>query len=245
MSSPASVYSIFMTNIDNTVVESQKKVIDRLLPEGWTFTQYLHTPAKDEVYNHASALAKCLAENKNSITVFLDIDCVPTTEQSFEFLAGGAREGALVGAIQRANHIENGQHLYVGPFCMAFLNAQYKKLGSPSFNETARGDCGEELTYIWEQNGQPVKTLWPSHVYHPQWDIQNNLKFGFGTTYEDKFYHAFAIRQGNMQEQFIIKCKQILESVGNKKKEISPPPPSQEVKPREITKKVTPKEEQK
>lgn len=206
----ASIYSVYMRNVNPDVVANQGLVVEKFLPKGWTFNQELYIPSPQGQFHHATALSLLLARNTNPITIFLDIDCIPLSQEALLFLAEEAGKGTLVGAVQRANHIDNDGHLYVGPFCMAFKNEQYKNLNSPTFKETLRGDCGEELTYRWSEYRQPIHTMWPSSVYYPAWNLVGDTKFGYGTTYEDKFYHAFGIREGGMQEQFITKCQQIL-----------------------------------
>lgn len=199
------VYSIFMDNVAECVVQSQKAVVDRFLPPGCIFTQYKVST------RHPEALQKCVDEVKEGIIIFLDIDAVPVSTRSFEYLIDHATEGKLTGAIQRANHIRNDQHLYVGPFCMAFDVELYRKLGSPTFNETYRGDVGEELTYAWERRGYSLQFLYPSHIVNPKWELGGGFKFGYGTTYSGMFYHTFCIRCQEQQDMFTNKCKELLE----------------------------------
>lgn len=235
----ASVYSVYTGNVDSKVLEVQKKVVEHFLPEGWTFEQYQYS----NVENDSVALDSCVKKNKNEIIVFLDIDCIPLNEEALPELAAKAKEDTLIGAIQRANHIDNKGHLYVGPFCMAFKVAKYQELGSPSFIYTNRGDRGEELTYKWEDANLPVTMMWPSHVELPMWALKNGIMFGLGTTYDGNFYHSFGIRESQMHDRFIQKCNEIIQSIPEKK---APDPApevqaSKEIKPRAVpVKKVQP-----
>jgi len=208
--SKAQVISVYFRNISEEVVESQRVCVERFLPEGWEFRQYLHI-ARGEAYPHAFALDKCVKENKSPLTVILDIDCIPIHENAFPILLALANVGSLTGAVQRANHIENNKHLYVGPFCMAFLNAYYEKFGCPSFKETPRGDCGEELTYRWQEEEWPIAFIFPTKVDTPLWDIDGKEKFGLGTVYGNIFYHHFNIRNTAMQQSFVKKCNLVLQ----------------------------------
>lgn len=199
-----------MANIHDDVVLAQNAVVKRFLPPDWEFHQYLHSPKEFEIKHHAAAITRCIKEAKHDEIILLDIDSIPLTENAFHFLSWGAHRGNLVGAVQRANHIKNNEHLYVGPFCMAFSKSKYIKLGSPSFNETERGDCGEELTYVWQQKGETVRFLWPSAVEQPMWNLIAGKQFGYGTTYDDLFYHAFCSREQTTREMFLNKCNSIL-----------------------------------
>lgn len=205
----ATVISVYQANVSARVADYQKRVVDRFLPLGWEFRQFFHA------MSHADAIAQCVEENKNEITVLLDIDCIPLAPYSLTYLLDNrwsAANGALVGAVQRANHINNKAHLYVGPFCMAFKNSTYKELGSPKFNETYRGDVGEELTYVWQEKSKPVYFLWPSDVEKPLWSLIDKVSnFGLGTTYESLFYHAFCMRTGQTERKFIKKCQEVLQ----------------------------------
>ena len=201
----ATIYSVYMDNIPVEVRTAQRQVVEKFMPTGWRFEQY-----RSGSYSHPAAMTICLATNTKPLTIFLDIDCIPLSRTALELLGARAEKGVLVGAAQRANHINNGEHLYVGPFCCAFSNRKYLELGSPSFYETARGDVGEELTYRWQAAGAPIYLLWPSLVQQPLWELTQGIKFGMGTTYEDKFYHEFCARAtaGN----FVRKCEEIIQS---------------------------------
>ena len=228
----ASVFSVYFDNVVHEVREKQRLCIEKFLPVGWTFAQFLHSPQSGENFPHAKALERCVNLNSNDITILLDIDCIPLSKKSFYVLANAVvaddRKG-LVGIVQRANHIQNNKHLYVGPACMAFSKQYYKDLGSPSFAETNRSDAGEELTYRWaEASGftprpgsgyyrypNNVHFIWPISCVQPVWDLDYGFKFGFGTTYGaaaagQLFYHQFNIRNPEMQQFFIRRCDQIL-----------------------------------
>lgn len=212
----ASVYSVYFKNINPIVLEYQKKCVEFFLPKDWTFKQVLFSDKETFedgklVYPHAAALSACVKDNQEDITIFLDIDCIPVNKLAFAMLATGAKEKILVGAIQRANHIQNEDHLYVGPFCMAFSKKHYIDLGSPTFNATDRGDIGEELTYRWHEKEQTVAYFWPSQVEKPLWTLFNDVQFGIGTTYDNLFYHFFCIRNEEMQKTFVDRCKMFME----------------------------------
>lgn len=196
-----------MNNVNLDILEYQRKVIEKIMPESWNFWQVDITGS-----THPAGLDLLLKRVPDDIVIILDIDCVPLKHNSFEYLYSYAKEGMLVGAIQKANHIQNNNHLYVGPFCMAFSLKKYQELGSPSFIETRRGDVGEELTYIWQANGEEVKFMWPSSVATPLWFLTQKEMFGYGTKYSDTFYHQFCSREQQGTQQFINECKKVIES---------------------------------
>ena len=64
-------------------------------------------------------------------------------------------------------------------------------MGRPSFDQTHRSDCAAELTYFAIDKGFEVKLMYPSSVEVPMWDLEDGVKFGYGTTYENNIYHSF------------------------------------------------------
>ena len=208
----ATVISVYMDNVDPKVVRYQAYMVDRMMPSGWKFDQYLFRPKSDDWAPHAFALSQRVEASERDIVIILDIDCVPLTPQALIYLYDGAAAGELIGCIQRANHLSNGAHLYVGPFCMAFDRRVYYGLGSPTFVHSQRGDTGEELTYHWEAGGRRVRFIWPSHCEQPMWELDGSTRFGLGTTYAGLFYHTFNIRDGITRQMFIDKCLSILQT---------------------------------
>ena len=55
-----------------------------------------------------------------------------------------------------------------------------------------------------------IKYLYPSHVERPDFVLEENIKFGMGTTYEGGIYHAFESRFTKNDYFFINKCLEIL-----------------------------------
>jgi hypothetical protein len=200
----ARVISVYMDNVDPRVVAYQRRCVERCLPDGWTFYQYHSNES------HDCAISRCLDESKDDVIVVLDIDCIPLSPAALPLLKSHAEKGALAGAVQRANHINNEGHLYVGPFCMSFSRSVYDRLGKPPFCDTTRGDVGEELTYRWEESGLKAFFLWPNHVEYAKWPLIGESYFGYGTTYDSLFYHAFCIRDGVTSNLFLSRCERAL-----------------------------------
>ena len=210
----AAVISIYMSNISSEVIACQRQCVLRLLPDKWIFKQYLHSPSNGSSPSHARAIEECLSQPLPPVVILLDVDCIPLSSRAFPFLFESCQSGSLVGCVQRANHIENNKHLYVGPFCMAFAISAYEALGRPSFDPTHRGDVGEELTYRWQESGRAVQFLWPTDVLFKLWDLIDGCPFGMGTTFGNLFYHSFCIRSSEVQAHFIHKCRSEIEGSG-------------------------------
>jgi hypothetical protein len=206
--SGALVASVYMDNIPAEVVRSQRAVLEALAPADFELRQVLTRRS------HGAALDEIMAGVGADVVLVLDIDCVPLTADAIPALAAQARAGGLAGCVQRANHIDNGAHLYVGAFCLAIGRPLWERIGRPSFQPTGRGDVGEELTYRCEAAGAPVTMLWPSRVEEPCWDLTDGRRFGVNSEYDGAFLHTFNIRSPQYQHRFIDRCREILASVG-------------------------------
>jgi hypothetical protein len=198
------VISFYMKNIARDVVRAQAAAITRFLPKGADLVQ-LKTG-----FGHGRSIDLFLTWTNYDIVVLLDIDCVPITSEALLQLIAAAEAGQLVGAAQRANHIDNDHHLFVGPFLMAFSRATYQSLGAPSFRETPRGDVGEELTYCAQACNHPICFLWPTSCEEPKWHVTGDIHCGRNTIYENAFLHAFEIRMPDQQKVFLATIDHVL-----------------------------------
>jgi hypothetical protein len=195
-----------MDNIPREVIENQSRVVQSWLPPR---CEFLQLAASD----HAAGIDSFLAQNKRDAYIILDVDCIPLVPWVLPWMLDNALAGILVGCAQRASHIENGCHIYAGPFAVAFGRELFDSVGCVSFASTPRGDVGEELTYRCEEAGIPISLLWPTDVMVPLWDLRGGRLFGEGTTYGGILYHAFAIRDQRTCPMFVKKCKAVLRGV--------------------------------
>lgn len=204
------VVSVYMSNLPRWVIDAQDQVVCRFLPRDhhvvWT---QLHAQGR-----HGEALDAFIKSSDADIFVIFDIDAIPLSETAIPYLIHRAQHGALVGIIQRSNHIENGRHVYVAPSVMAFSRDTYQRIGQPSFLETDRGDVGEELTYLAEAGGIEVERLRPHEVLSAkQWalDGSDEPQYGNATVYavdaQPAFYHQFQIRLAAQQPRFVAACR--------------------------------------
>lgn len=206
----AVIVSFYMGNIRRGVVAAQREALKRFLPEGVAVRQ-ICTRLK-----HGAAIDAFLAETRYAVVVVLDIDCIPIADGALERLIASAEAGALVGTVSCANHLDNGHHLFVGPFGMALSTDLWTRLGKPSCVATPRGDVAEELTYAAEAIGAPIDVLMPIASADQIWELPNGLRYGHGTTYEGGLWHAFEIRHRTHQAAFIDKARAFLAAAGPK-----------------------------
>ena len=200
------VVSFYMDNMPTEMVRAQAGVISRFLPPDWAFHQI------NTAYSHAESVDNFIAATRYSRLILLDIDCIPLHRAAFELLVDEVSSTRIVGCAQRANHIQNGGHLYAGPFCCAFERNLFEAVGRPSFAATPRADCGEELTYACEELGKAVKLWWPSAVEVPRWKLTDEVSFGVGTEYEGAFWHLFESRFDYNRARFLAKCQETIEA---------------------------------
>jgi hypothetical protein len=180
------------------------------------------------VDNNGDAVNNFLAMNAKredmnfDVIVILDIDCIPVNPKTIDYLIEKAVEGKYVGNIQRSNHIQNDEHVFVAPSLQAFTLDTYDKMGRPTFRETKRGDMSEELTYAAEEKGIPNEMYMPLRYERASpeapdgWALATGMpRYGLGTTYGneelgDMSYHHFQIRHPGNQKRFVEKCDEVL-----------------------------------
>jgi hypothetical protein len=206
------IATAYFENINPRVRELHREVVTKLMQDDYTYQ-----PIKTN--DHAKAMTtftRSVMEQKSyDRIIWLDIDCIPLCREALTI------DAPFWGCAQRANHIENNQHIYASPFAMGIELELYKAMGAPDFAETKRGDVGEELTYCAE-NIKYAPLLYQPLVVEEKpvggyWQLINGRFFGLGTTYgyADKkplFYHAFQIRHGTAVKRFERQCLNVFQS---------------------------------
>jgi hypothetical protein len=247
----ACIASYYMSNINKRTVDLQTKVVKKFnksklphfsicgeMPHGafidfiW-YTQglkVLNSPLEKSERGTVAQAAKEYGEKLGQFDVilFLDIDCVPVSDNAIDFYVQQASEGKLIGNAQRSGHIQNNNHVFAAPSAVAISKNSFLKIGTPSAMETTRGDVAEEYTFAAELAGLEIDFSLPvrydREVFRydwekdkrPYWTLENGLpNFGLGTTYGnvvlgDLFWHNFQIRIPGQEEKFWAKCEELL-----------------------------------
>lgn len=183
------------------MVEYQMRVFKHF---GLHVNQVLHE------WSHGEALNRFLNNDSWSKIAIFDIDCIPLHRNVLLDAENIVNEGWLYGAAQKANHIKNSQ-VYCSPAFCCFSREAYEKAGKPTFKETTWHDVGGHFTNELIRVGYRARLLWPVDVENPVWDLEENVKFGHGTNYQNTVYHAFESRFNHEStSRFITKCKEIL-----------------------------------
>jgi hypothetical protein len=210
------VLSPYMANVNPAVKDAQLRVMNKLCTE-IPFVQVLTNRPHGKTLD--GLLHTSIGKGYDTV-MFMDIDAIPLSSYAIEHTLIKAHKGTLIGNIQRSNHINNNQHLFVAPSFMAINLDLWIKAGRPSFSETARGDVAEEVTYAWQDKGWNTQMYMPlryeaSPVECPSWALADGMPhYGLGTTFgignTAMSYHAFQIRMGGMVERFLSKCDSVL-----------------------------------
>ena len=201
------IASCYYDDMNRDVVNAQKSVILPMIEN--TDIGFIHYRTTDHAQGMTELTRKLSKDYPDESVLWLDIDCVPTSKDALLNIP----TFRFTGCAQRANHIDNGGHIYVSPFCMHLPLSVYRQMGEPDFGSTKRGDVGEELTYIAESNRILFALSYPTHVVEPMWDLRDGIRFGLGTTYSNGFYHNFFSRDPKTAQMFITKCEQICDSI--------------------------------
>lgn len=234
----ACIISYFMPNINPKTVQLQKDVVKKfnrtLLPHYVMQGEIPHGLFVDYFWGMNGVKVKTLEKQEIKqqfdfdYVIILDIDCVPVSENSFDYYLSLVNEDKIVGNMQRSGHIANGDHLFAAPSCTAISRNNFIKIGAPSALETTRGDVLEEYTFEAERVGikvdmiPPVRYDRPPFRYEwekdkePYWELKNGQpNYGLGTTYGndavgDLYWHNFQIRMPGQEEFFWKKCEELL-----------------------------------
>ena len=125
----------------------------------------------------------------HDVILFLDVDAIPLNNLAIDDTIAAAANGRLVGNIQRTNHIQNNQHVFVAPSCLAISTDMFVTIGKPSGLETSRGDVAEEYTYAAEKAGMPIDFYMPMRYDEKpaeceSWALKDGMPvYGRGTTF--------------------------------------------------------------
>jgi hypothetical protein len=209
------ILSPYMGNISPAIVEAQRKVVYKLgcdIEFKQVLTNKPHGATCDWMLSHALNVGY-------DVALLMDIDAIPLSLQAIEMTLLHASKGKLVGNIQRSNHIENNQHVFVAPSFMGINLHEWNAIGRPSFAETERGDVAEEVTYAYEAHGKPIIYYMPLRydfppIEAPFWKLRDGMPvYGCGTTFGigtiEMSYHMFQIRTHKHIESFLDRCEAV------------------------------------
>jgi len=226
----AGIFSAHMDNIPREALDAQAAVVKRFNPNDYDFHQIRtgmrHGYTLDAIW-HLNGVyvrpefAEYKAQFQYDVIMFLDIDCIPLNDQALDSYIQQAYNGVLVGNIQRTNHIQNNQHVFVAPSAMAISVKTFRDLGSPSAVETARSDVGEEYSFAAQARSVPLKMWMPlsfdaAPAESPSWALADGMPhYGRGTTFGDESgmpltWHNFQSFHLGQHERFMAKCDSIL-----------------------------------
>lgn len=138
--------------------------------------------------------------------ILLDVDCVPYSVESFNYLVHKASEGFLVG-VEQVSPGHGGKHYYISPVASCIGKDIYMQLGRPSAIQDLHGDVMESFTFSAEKLGVPVDYIRVSSVeVEPRWRFPDGRSFGIGTVYSidgrTAFFHNFCSSSKQTKREF-------------------------------------------
>lgn len=224
------IATIFMKNIDESMVVLQRKVVAKYNKSNIPHYAVLTGSDPGSTMDH---LVDKLEQMGHDAIMFLDVDALPLTDNALDYFFKQAYAGKVIGSAQRSNHIQNNQHVFAAPHNVTFTVEMYRKLGNPSFSPNYRGDVAEELTFKAEESNIPVEILmpirydappirmsWEPKDAPPYWDLADGMpKYGIGTTFgfnggdgsaQDLFWHMYQSFHPGQNERFTRKCEELL-----------------------------------
>jgi len=240
----ACIITFFMSNIDMKTVGLQKSVVEKYnkskYPHYHVHTDMRHGASMDLAWAmaglpHPTFKGHNVAKKfEHDIILLLDVDAVPLHDEAIDTTILGAHLGHLVGDVQRSNHIQNNQHLFVAPSVLAVSANTMATMKYPTAQETPRADVAEEYSYSAEKFGIPIDFYTPlSYDEKPaeceHWALKDGMPvYGRGTTFgvwpngipydalgvvpigKQMFWHQFQSFHPGQQEKFHKKCEEML-----------------------------------
>jgi hypothetical protein len=225
------IFSFYMENTAE-ILPAQKAVVDKFNKSKHDFhqikTEMRHGFSMDACWHLNNCqvrpeFRKMAQKWDYDVIFFLDSDAIPLNDRAIDSYAEQAYNGILVGNIQRTNHLQNNQHVFVAPSAMAISVETFWSIGKPSAIETSRSDVAEEYTWLVERKGvNKVKFYMPLRFDRfPEeaptgWALADGMpRYGLGTTFGldgegETFFHNFQGRFPGQPEHFIKKCQEIL-----------------------------------
>lgn len=235
----ACIVTYFMSNINKRTVDLQRQVVAKFNPQGYphySIETSLNHGASMDLFWQFNGIDHPTFKGQNvpkrwdhDVVFFLDVDALPLNDHALDdTIRTAAESGALVGDVQRSNHIQNNQHLFVAPSVLACSVDTFVTMNRPSAIPTKRADVAEEYTFAAEKHG-----LVPVVFYMPlgfeeapaecaSWALKDGMPvYGRGTTFgfpsskdlpagKDMFWHQFQSFHSGQQEKFWKKCEDIL-----------------------------------
>jgi len=231
------IVSLYMKNINPDVRIYQRKVIEKFrgtIPFYQMETRFTHGDSMEKI------MQSILLDTDYDLVIFLDIDAIPLSPNSFSELLQMTEDGKVIaGSPQSTNHLQEANGVFVAPSVMAIGTKLYKYIGSPSAEPTESSDVAElwSMSYrmvtgkepnffdILQYDGSPAPVRLPSgeviSVDHWVLDDASATKFGLNTVYGFKdeenstplFFHSYQSFVPGQNEYFIGVCKSILNEV--------------------------------
>lgn len=180
------IVALYWDNVDPRVVEAQRAVFAHF---GYAIDQRERTGVA-----HGDFLDAYMAElGEDEVALLTDIDCFPLNREIVARALACAREGAIFGCAQAANHIDPDR-LYVAPMFMAISARTWNALGRPSFRPDAQNDVAQRLNDVARAAGVEVEMLMPLGAIVPKWRLGDVGFYGVGTFYRGGVFHLFEAR---------------------------------------------------
>lgn len=189
------VHSFYRDNIPTEMLEAQARVFDHF---GVPLKQW-----RDNKSTHAGWMAELMgSDHGDDVTIIADIDAFPLSRAGYDRMVTRARQGALVGVAQVANH-KDPTKIYAAPSFLAMPASLYTDFGKPNLERTKIGDVAQVLTYLALERDVPVEIIPPSLCIQTRWALSDQGVYGIGTFYGDSaFFHLFESRKQQSLDLF-------------------------------------------
>lgn len=205
-------FVVYGNNRSSKVLEYHEKVYENFdIPMNYfnmPFPYVSHGIAIDEVFNRIRGI-------KPDYVLVSEIDAVILRSDAITDLYYKVKDKkTIAGGLHQSNHLfkDDGttNRPYISPSMHLIPLYLYDKLGAPTYDHGGDCDCAEYVTKIAQEQGFCIAGIWPSEVQEKLYNLGNGLKFGYGTTYGDYYFHLMCAGRTDHEKDFVNKCQQII-----------------------------------
>lgn len=102
---------------------------------------------------HPQAIDRDVSQHDFDFLVLFDIDSIPLKQSFLHAVIENIKDEKTLFGIAQNSCLNSTNHVYTGPGYVGLSKELYNAIGRPSFRETPRSDCVEELTWLAEEKG--------------------------------------------------------------------------------------------
>lgn len=186
-------YTFYTSNLPDQLIKDHQNVCNKI---GIDIEYYCHNFIEDydTLYTAHGKFITSVVE-KEEISCFLDIDCLPHNKELIEKAYDWAvKNESFVGNAQNVSHTQMGNHIFASQSFLIMTQKAWKTLGTPDFSwfiqDGVQIDTSQIVTLRADQIGMNYQLMYPIGYDGPeQFKLSGYGMYGTGTLYPATWHH--------------------------------------------------------